>query len=258
MEMQDRPHWSYSALNCYLQCPLKYMFRYVEHAPEERTGVCLPFGRAFHAVLSERALKGSSFTEEDAKENFAFFFKGETEATDNLTYKEGETFDSSLDKGFAMLKVALENWQDDYVVKVVAKSFSVTVPGLHKPLVGEFDMVVADGGDEAIVDWKTASSKWPAGKADRELQATAYCYAYRQLNKVNPIFRYDVITKTKQPSIGSWYTVRTADELDRFEWLANRVERSVEEGLFYPNESVMNCNECPYRDRCKTDHQKWR
>jgi len=253
MEHIETPHWSYSSLNCYLQCPMKYALRYVEHAEVERTGVCLPFGRAFHEVLSERALKGPGFTLEDAKEDFAVYFKGETEVSENLTYKPDETFDSCLNKGFDMLAVALEHWQDDYVVKSVAEAFSIAVPGLHQPLVGEFDMVVTDGGDEAIVDWKTSSAKWPMGKADRELQATAYCYAYRQLHGLNPIFRYDVITKARQPQIGSWYTVRSAEELDRFEWLAASVERAVESGIFYPNENVMNCSECPYRERCKKE-----
>ena len=258
METPSTPHWSYSAMNCYLQCPLKYAFRYIEHAEVERTCVSLPFGRAFHAVLSERALKGPGFKLEDAQEDFAVYFKGETEASENLNFKPDETFDSCLNKGFDMLAVTLEHWQDDYAVKSVAEPFSVSVPGLHKPLVGEFDLVVTDGQDEAIVDWKTAACKWPAGKADQELQATAYCYAYRKLHEVTPIFRYDVITKAKQPQIGSWYTERTEDDFSRFEWLATGVERAVESGLFYPNASVMNCGECPYRDRCKQEHQKRR
>ena len=56
--MMETPvsHWSYSALNTYLQCPMRYKFRYVEHAPEERFGACFAFGRAFHAVLSQRAI----------------------------------------------------------------------------------------------------------------------------------------------------------------------------------------------------------
>ena len=258
MEQFDTPHWSVSAFNCYLQCPMRYNFRYVEHAPVERTGVCLPFGRAYHSVLSERALKGAVFMLKDAQESFAVYFKSETDASEELVYKPEETFDSCLQKGFDMLKVVLDNWQDDYAVKSVAETFSVDVPALHRPIVGEFDMVVTDGKDEAIVDWKTSSAKWPTGKADRELQATVYCYAYRKRHGQTPLFRYDVCTKAKQPTVSSWYTMRSADELQRMEWLVNRIERSVENGVFYPNESVMNCGECPYRERCKLEHRKWR
>lgn len=249
--LRDRPHWSYSALQCYLTCPMKYFFRYVDNAPVERTCSALPFGRAFHAVLSERALKGPGFTQEDAQENFAVFFQGETEVSENLVYKLDETFDSCLQKGFDMLAVAFENWSDDYTIKAVAESFKVEVSGLSKPLIGEFDLVVSDGGDEAVCDWKTASSKWPSSKADHDLQATAFCYAYKALHGRSPLFRFDVYTKTKQPTLNQYYTVRTQDELDRFAFLAGRIERSVEAGLFYPNESCMNCADCPYRERCK-------
>ena len=76
--VREMPHWSYSAFNTYLTCPMRYFFRYIEHAEVERTSVSTPFGRAFHAVLSERAMKGTDYTVEDAKEDFAVYFRGET------------------------------------------------------------------------------------------------------------------------------------------------------------------------------------
>ena len=251
LELKKEPHWSYSALQCYLTCPMKYKFRYVDNAPVERTCSALPFGRAFHAVLSERARKGADFKLQDAEEDFAVYFKGETEVSENLSFKQGETYDSCLQKGFDMLKVAYESWCDDYTVKSVAESFSVKVPGLQKPLIGEFDLVVEDGGDEAICDWKTSGSKWPVGKADRDLQATAFCYAYEKIHGKSPVFRFDVYTKTKEPSLNQYYTLRTQDELDRFEFIAGKIEKAVNAELFFPNENIINCAECPYADRCK-------
>ena len=252
-------HWSYSALNTYLQCPMKYALLYVEHAPEERSGACFAFGRAFHSVLSARALNGSDFTLNEAKDCFAEVFKAETDAVGPaLTYKPDESFDGCIAKAADMLAVALENWQDDYTVKSVAEPFSVTVSGIDRPLIGEFDLVVEEGGQEpCIVDWKTSSSRWPMGKADFERQATVYCYAYRAKYQRNPLFRYDVFTKAKQPQVGSWYTVRTEDELSRFEDLCRQVDRCVNAGAFYRNESQMNCGDCPYRDRCRKGGVQW-
>ena len=257
--MERAPHWSYSSLNTYLQCPMKYALRYIELAPEEHTGACFPFGRAFHSVLSERAIHGSEFTLDEAKDSFATFFKAETDAVEStLTYKPDESFDSCIAKAGDMLAVALENWQDDFTVKSVAESFSVTIPGVSHPFIGEFDMVVEEGGNElCIVDWKTSSSRWPQGKADYERQATAYCYAYRSKYQHNPLFRYDVITKAKQPQIGNWYTTRSDEELSRFEELCQQVDKCVNAGIFYRNESQMNCADCPYRERCKKGGLKW-
>ena len=126
-------------------------------------------------------MKGTSYTIKDAKEEFDFFFRGETEACENLTYKQDEDYWFWEQRGCDMLDVAFSEWPDDYTVKSVAESFSIEVPGLSRPIIGEFDLVVTDGGDETIVDWKTASMKWPNSKADRDLQATSFCYAYNQL-----------------------------------------------------------------------------
>ena len=34
-KLKETPHWSYSALQCYLTCPLKYKFRYIDNAEPE-------------------------------------------------------------------------------------------------------------------------------------------------------------------------------------------------------------------------------
>ena len=155
-----------------------------------------------------------------------------------------------------MLDVALAEWPDDYTVKSVAESFRVEVPGLSKPLVGEFDLVTVDGGDEAIVDWKTASMKWPNSKADHDLQATVFCYAYRQLHGRMPMFRFDVFTKAKAPVHHQFYTYRSQDDFDRFVYLAGQIEKAVNTGIFLPVESCMNCAECAYGSHCKAAHRK--
>ena len=254
--VRETPHWSYSAFNTYLTCPMRYFFRYIEHAEVERTSVSIPFGRAFHAVLSERAMKGVDYTVEDAKEDFAVYFRGETEVSENISYKPDEDYWFWNQRGCDMLDVALAEWPDDYTVKSVAESFRVEVPGLSKPLVGEFDLVTVDGGDEAIVDWKTASVKWPNGKADRDLQATTFCYAYRQLHDRMPMFRFDVFTKAKTPAHHQFYTYRNQDDFARFIYLAGKIEKAVNSGIFLPVESCMNCAECAYGSRCKAAHRK--
>ena len=254
--LRDQPHWSYSAFQTFLTCPMRYYFRYVEHAEVERTNVSIPFGRAFHAVLSDRARKGSSYTVEDAKEDFAVYFRGETEVSENISYKPSEDYWFWNQRGCDMLDVALAEWPDDYTVKSVAEAFSVDVPGLSKPLVGEFDLVTVDGGDETICDWKTASMKWPNGKADRDLQATTFCYAYQKKYGTNPVFRFDVFTKGQKPAHHQFYTLRSHDDFERFVFLAGKIEKAVNTDIFLPVESCMNCAECAYGSRCKAVHRK--
>ena len=252
-DLRQKPHWSYSALNCYLQCPLRYYYRYVANAPVERTGVCIPFGKAFHSTLSARAVHGMNFSLEEGRESFAECFRLETEAAQELRYKEGETFDTCLAKGFDMLKAAWDSWQDEFAVKGVAVPFSVTVPGLKRPLVGEFDLVVDDGGADTIVDWKTSASKWGMDRVERDMQPSAYCYAYKQEHGISPVFRFDIYTKAKTPTVTSLYTVRKEDALARFAFTVAGIEKGVEQECFYPNVCCMNCAECPYRNRCEKE-----
>lgn len=244
-------HWSYSAFNTYLQCPLKYRFRYIDNIEPERTGSCFPFGCAIHSALSYKARENNKVGIVDVQECFADCLKAELSIYDNVKFKEGEDYDTLLATGNRMLEAAVNEWKDDYAVKSVAESFCVDVPGLSKQLVGEFDCVVTDGGMDCIVDWKTASAKWPTGKADRDLQATVFCYAYQQKYSQVPMFRFDVITKAKSPTISSYYTVRTQDELDRFIYTATAIDKAVQNGDFYPNDSSFGCTDCPYADHCK-------
>ena len=254
-ELRREAHWSYSALNTYLNvCQLQYFFRYVEQAEIERTSACFPFGKAFHAVLSAQAwecLMGNSLTHQESVELFAEAFKIDAEATPNLIYKEGENFDSMLALADRMLDTALANWSDYYTIKGVAQAFKINVPGLNKPLIGEFDLLVQDGRDVCIVDWKTSANRWPAGKADRDFQATIFSYAYEKLNGTTPLFRFDVITKAKNPVCETHYTCRDVSAFQRFESLASHVQDAIDKGVFLPNETSFACAECPYKNRCK-------
>ncbi len=140
-ELRQEPHWSYSALNTYLNiCQAQFMYRYVDQAEVERTSVCLPFGKAFHAALTAQAwecMMGGSLTRDEIVGQFEEAFKIEAEATPNLIYKEGENFDTVIDLAVKMLDAALANWSDYYTVKGVAQAFRIDVPGLDKPLIGE-------------------------------------------------------------------------------------------------------------------------
>jgi len=256
------PHWSFSALNTYLNiCSLKFYFQYIEHAPPERTGSCFAFGRAFHAALSAQAYMakvGQSLSEKEGNDLFADFFSAEVKAAENLVYKPKETYDSLLETGFRMLRETVLAWQDYYTIRDVAQCFSIEVPGLNMPLIGELDCVVTDGTDTCIVDWKTSASKWAYGKADKDLQATIYTYAYKQMNGILPLFRFDVVTKTKTPSVENHYTRRNEEDFARFEFLANKVQEAVQKGVFLPAETSFSCADCAYANRCKKFHKEVR
>ena len=94
-ELRQEPHWSYSALNTYLNiCQAQFMYRYVDQAEVERTSVCLPFGKAFHSALTAQAwecMMGGSLTRDEIVDRFEEAFKIEAEVTPNLIYRRART-----------------------------------------------------------------------------------------------------------------------------------------------------------------------
>ena len=261
LELREGPHWSYSALNTYLNmCSLKYAFQYVYKTEQERTSASLPFGKAFHTAATTHAknvMQGKRMTLPELHEVFAEWFKVECSASTNLVFKDGESINSLIEQARFMLDALLARWIDWDNIVSVAHAFKVHVPGLSKPLIGEFDLLIKDGEGHTIVDWKTSASRWPGGKADRALQATAFCYAYLMEadHDTIPMFRFDVVTKTKNPACDNIYTQRTKDDLHRFNLLALAVERAVKKEVFLPAETSFCCGDCQFANACKEWHR---
>ena len=88
------------------------------------------------------------------------------------------------------------------------------------------------------------------------IASITFCYAYQKTYGVNPLFRFDVFTKAKTPAHHQFYTLRSHDDFERFVFLAGKIEKAVNTGIFLPIESCMNCSECAYSERCKAMHRK--
>ena len=48
---REEPHLSYSQINSYMQCSLKYRFNYIDRLEPEFTPSPLHFGSAIHSVI---------------------------------------------------------------------------------------------------------------------------------------------------------------------------------------------------------------
>jgi len=130
----------------------------------------------------------------------------------------------------------------------------------EKVIVGEYDLVIRDSeGKAVIVDWKSAARKWPAGKADKELQATVYLYSYcaeRHVRLDEIGFRFDVLTKTKVPSYAQYHTTRKYDDLHRLLWLVQSIEKAIKAEIYIPNSNSFCCGDCVYGSACEEWHRR--
>lgn len=256
-ELRRQPHWSFSSLNQILNiCSQQYAYRKIHKAKPEFTPVNLVFGSVFHKALSfyfSIVMEGNSIPEEELHQYFRRLFAHEvkTQSVPVVFAKENEEA-LLADKGCRMLSAFLEGQDSEDKVIGLDIPFSVEVPGVSKPLIGEYDAVVENKGRLIIVDFKTSASKWPADKAHKDMQATAYLYALRQTHTVSSLFRYDVITKTNTSAYLRYYTDRTSRDFERFSRLVQMAERVVDHELFYPHETSFACKGCPFGSSCSS------
>ena len=269
-QLKEEPHYSYSALNTYINtCQLLYYYRYIEKAEAERTPVALPFGSAFHSVLSEQAQAaaktGKLLTAGEMTEAFATYFQANCKDAANIVFKRDENIEDQIATAKRMFEVVNKEWLDYWNIQSVAEPFRIEIPGLSKPVIGELDMVISeqtpfddenDRGSDTIVDFKTAARMWSDDKPAKDLQATVFSYAFEKTHGRRPSFRFDVVTKAKTPTVKHLYTSRDDDHYQRLEKLFLTADKGIQAGIFLPNEGSFACADCPFADRCAGWHCK--
>jgi CRISPR/Cas system-associated exonuclease Cas4 (RecB family) len=264
--LRRRPHWSFSRINALVNyCSLAWAFRYVHRLKPRFTPVSLVFGGAFHSALAfqaTRRLHGQEVTVADCQEVFADML------TENcrrdgppVRFGEGAPIDTLVGQGQRMLATYLASLDPEEEIEAVSMPFSVPLMDasgrlLDKPLIGEFDLVVRQSGIRTIVDWKTSARRWAAGKADTDLQATCYLWAEQQSRRPDSRFRFEVVTKTKEPVCERHVATRGDEDFVRLGELVRVLERIVANECFLPQEGGWECANCPYAEACKSWHRE--
>ena len=268
-QLKEQPHYSYTALNTYINvCQLLYYYRYIEKVEAERTPVALPFGTAFHSVLSEQAQAaktGKLLTADEMTDAFTAYFQANCKDAANIVFKRDENIEDQIATAKRMFETVNKEWIDYWNIQSVAEPFRVEIPGLSKPIIGELDMVIAektpfddetDKGYDTIVDFKTAVRMWSNERPAKDLQATVFSYAFEKVHGRRPSFRFDVVTKAKTPTVKHLYTSRDDDSYRRMEKLFVTADKGIQAGIFLPNEGSFACSDCPFADHCSGWHCK--
>lgn len=263
-DYRDRDHWSFSALNQFLNiCSLQFAFDRIYRLERAFTPLSLSFGSAFHRTLEWLHLLRREQTathEAEIHEMFRDLWSRQIAAEPHIRFEEDQTPESCAEQG-ANLVVAFWHGMDPAEeVRAVNQAFAVPLMDaqgetLEKPLVGEMDCILALDGNTLIVDWKTSARRWPKNQADKSLQATAYLYAYRQLSGNDAQVRFDVAIKNKTPVIEKYTTTRTPDQFHRLVELVKRIEPMIQAEHFLPNEQSYYCSGCPHQAACKAWHR---
>ena len=260
-EMRSQPHVSFTQLDQYLRCPLKYRFTYVDRLAPDFVPAALAFGSGIHGAAAF-FLRGVQQGAPPSLADVQAFFEGhwglET-ANRPIRFGEKDTKESLLDLATRMLEVFHKNQIPGTEIVGVEQAFDVplidqeTGEVLDRSLVGSLDLLERDAeGRLVVVDLKTSARKYTDLQVEASLQLSVYSYATAMnglADQEDLRLRFDVLTKTKQPELHRYWTQRDRAANVRLFHLAAEILHAIELGVFVPNPG-WQCKECPYRSRC--------
>ena len=260
-EMRQQPHVSFTQLDQYLRCPLKYRFTYVDHLQPDFVPAALAFGSGIHgavAFLLRGVQHGNPARLEEVQGYFESYWNLETQHKP-IRFGERDSKASLLDLAARMLEVFHRNQVPGTEIVGVEQPFDVplidqeTGELLDRSLVGTLDLLERDAdGRLVVVDLKTSARKYTDIQVEASLQLSIYSYA----TSINGLadqedlrLRFDVLTKTKQPELHRYWTQRDREANVRLFHLAAEILHAIEMRVFVPNPG-WQCRDCQYQSRC--------
>ena len=259
--LRQQPHVSFTQIDQYLRCPLKYKFTYVDRLEPEFVPAALAFGSGIHgaaAFLFNGAAAGAPPALAEVQGYFESYWNLETEHKP-IRFGERDTKASLLDLAVRMLEVLYRNREPGTEILGVEQPFDVplidldTGEVLDRALVGTLDLIERDAeGRTVVVDLKTSARKYSDVQVETSLQLSVYSYAtvMNGLGDQEDLrLRFDVLTKTKQPELCRHWTQRDRAASVRLFRLVAEVLHAIESAVFHPNPG-WQCKDCPFRSQC--------
>jgi CRISPR/Cas system-associated exonuclease Cas4 (RecB family) len=256
----DRDYVSWSLLSTFRQCPLRYQFRYLDKIEPEFVSSALLVGGSIHAAIEhyhrQQMEAVDSVTLEEMLTVFWDAWKIRLEESPEVRFGKNEDAVSVGHLAERMLAAFLASNLPDSpgVVIGIEESLRETIIPGRPEFLGIVDLVFASGGTLVIRDYKTSRSKWNQGTAESSAdQLLMYSeLAKSLLSHVEVKLEFAVITKTKSPTVELFQIGADKKRIERTKQVASRTLDAIDTGVFYPNQSAMNCGGCPYRSACRT------
>ncbi len=259
--------YSFSRIQTYIQCPLKYRFKYIDRIKDqdfEQTADLL-LGSAVHYALEKLYEEISNFknvSEQKLLEFFYSYWNMEIESLkvsgDGLVVREGSTEDDFILRGEEYLKSYFEKNKPFDNIKVVDTEANVSFK-LDEDVVfaGFIDRLDKDGDTFVINDYKTNKRLPPESKDSMKEQLTLYAMwvkekygkYFKRLKARLYFLHFDIED--------SWeITENLLQEVtEKYRWLVKEIEAKKakfldgEKNIFEIKETPL-CRFCEYTSIC--------
>jgi len=218
MDIKQGPHISFSQINTYLMCSLKYMFTYVQKIEYPFTPVSLVFGTSIHdaiAMYYQAKLEGELLPSEVLVEQFTKRWSEEEERRE-IRYN-GDDKDTTLGMAGKLLNVFCERDNPYESIVGIEEPFRISLGNDVPPLVGQIDLLTADEkGAIAVVDHKTAARRKSDAELSGDAQMTCYSIGVKSLGYTEEVLlMFQVLLKQKTPALERYYTTRNDRDRER-------------------------------------------
>jgi putative RecB family exonuclease len=263
-EIQERQggpldYVSPSRLSCWLSCPLKWRFRYLDGLRTPTTP-SLFIGKAVHNALEcyyrHRQL-GVTLGAEDVNRRFL-------ESWAQLVDEEEMSFDTPVSEDAMRQQVSdlvrayLDNVPKDekpLAVEVAAEAplvDPVTGEDLGLPLVGVVDLVLDGETGPVIADFKTTAKSGEPLETAHEIQLSSYAYLFRNTSQDEEAeLQIRSLVKTKTPKVDfHTYPARTEAHFRRLFAVVREYLDALDSGRFNYRPGFA-CGMCDYRQQCR-------
>ena len=237
---------SYSALDTYQNCSLKYKFQNIDKIKEQKSKEAV-FGTLMHSTL--KFIHAPSLLPPKLEEALDFFSRNW-----NADVFENELEErSAFSQGVAMIQdYYKKNNIADFNIVDLESRFAVEIgnEGSQHIASGIIDRIDKTEDGYEIIDYKTTKKMPSQNKVDNDLQLSVYLNAF--------LSRYPKEIKNLDKITVSLYylkhgvklsSTRTLEQLKNADKLFLEVIAAIEEGKFEPNVTPL-CDWCGYQKIC--------
>lgn len=247
-------HISFSQINTYLHCPMRYYFRYIEKRIVPPQGFIV-LGTGIHKGLEFNYKEKAKHKKEPSLKKILEYYDYGWEETKKQNEEWGIEWEEPewklKDTGVKLIEGYYEEVSPGIIPKSedwVEKEF--VIPQKNFPAIkGIIDLATKD---KKVLDHKIAKRKKSPDEVSFDLQSLIYQVAYYYIEKELPEnFTYDMLLKYKTPR----YEMISIPQItpERLKWLEKVLQRAVQgiqNSLFFPIVSPLNCSWCGYKELC--------
>ncbi len=250
-----RDYVSWSAINTYLQCPLRYRFRYVDQLSEEFVNGTLVFGQAIHAALETYFRFYLTAGHHLGIDPLLAAYHEHWASVDPalVRYSASDSLANYGQLAEKMLTIFLAHdlsQPGGTIVSIEDEWRAPLIDGVPDVL-AKLDLVIDRGDALVVTDFKTSRSRWSLAEVESSAgQLLLYGELLRHQLERPVELQFAVLTKTKQPDLQIHAVAADSLCVQRQQAMIRRVWRSIQGGHFYPHPSAMNCPTCPFQTTC--------